>query len=424
MDSPNDFTGNPLLHVSPSALETTLILGEVIAYGLRVSSLTHRIFTAEDLHGRQMAYMSSRSTSSSAVGSQICRNKAATKTLLRLRDVPTAAGMKMPERGREPVERFIEQRGWPVVVKPLAGVGGKGVTANIQGYDELWEAIGHAKGPSGFLIEKHVPGEDYRFLVLDNEVIGVWVRDAANVIGDGAQSVSDLIDEKNKLRRTNPHLRGRLIKKDSLVEDHLKRSGMGLNDVPAAQQKVYLRSAANLSSGGDNVEVTDDVDPSLAQIAVRAAQAIPGADMLGLDLLLQDHRRPASEQDVNICEINENPGISAHDFPLYGPPRPTARAYVEHEMRREALTPGSYADQRQYELTIEGEIQPGLYRKHAREVEEALPVSVSFGEETLNQIRLTVSGTSLGIAAFISRSVRAPATIGPVESVVAVAQQP
>lgn len=315
--------------------------------------------------------------------------------------------------------RFVEEHGWPVVVKPVSGVGGDGVTAGISSFNQLWEAIRHASGARGFLIEKHVPGDDYRFLVLNGKVIGVWGRDAANVIGDGTSSISELIDMKNAIRSSNPHLIGRPIKKSSLVQDHLRYADLKLDDVPVEGKKVYLRSAANLSAGGDNIEITEEVHPSLIEIAVDAARVVPGADLLGLDLLLDDPFSPASGQNVNICEINDNPGISAHDFPMFGAPRNTARQYVDFLVQKYDVATSPYSTKQSYKIVSKGEFNQSKYSARAVELGRRLSLRLDFIGPQAGSVALEVFGDSAAIAAFVGLCAGSSVEIGPMDALIA-----
>lgn len=311
-----------LLDIPKSGMESCLLEAEALRSGLDILRLDASVFIAKDPYGSAtVAFRRSWSIGTSVVASECCTNKAFTKALLTNAGVPTAISKKMPRKGYRSAEAFAAEVGWPVVVKPLKGSGGKGVTANIQSSAELREAVAIADSLNGFLMEKHVPGEDYRFLVVGQQVAGIWRRNAANVVGNGVSTVRDLIERKNLLRATNPHLCTRPIVMCSITDMHLSKVGLNLASVPAAGQIVYLRSAANLSAGGDNVDVTDETHESLKSIAIHAVAAIPGIQHAGVDILLEDHTQSADSQEVNVCEVNGQPGLSAHDFPVIGKPR-------------------------------------------------------------------------------------------------------
>lgn len=414
--SPNFFDHHPLVNIPMGSLEATNILGHVVCFGMDFLSLTGRVFMAHDASGHELAFLSSRGSSSSSVGSAICDDKSLTKSLLSHYGIPSAPSRRVLSLDSAEATEFVEEHGWPVVVKPIRGIGGKGVTANIQTLEQLQRAAQQASGPRGYLIERHVPGDDYRFLVLAGRVIGVWGKTAANVVGDGKSSISELIDLKNQIRANNPHVAARLIKKDTLVRDHLEYSGLDLEHVPDEGTTVTLRSASNLSSGGDNVEITDSVHPSFKDIAVEAAAAIPDIELLGLDILLEDPFRPADEQQVNICEINHNPGISAHDFPLFGPPRETAREYIEHLLARKGAEIPEHRSRRSYRIVIEGSADPEELARLTQELEEKLSLTCSSVQSLPEGPAFDVEGSGMAIATMVNILMRSQQKIGSIDA--------
>lgn len=417
--TPNNFDGHPLLRVHPSALEASLVMTELVSYGLDITNLTHRIFIARSPCGYDLPFLSMRGVASTDASSAICKQKHITKSVLNLNSVPTAPGLRVSALNKAVAQRFVENNGWPVVVKPVSGIGGKGVTANISSYDQLWEAaLLAADSQGGYLLEKHVPGDDHRFLVIGGQVVGVWSKEAANVVGDGVSPISALIDQRNIIRKSNPHLISRPIRKDALVKNHLGYNGLDLGSVPGSGEKVYLRSASNLSSGGDHTEISEKVHPSLIDIAIKAAKAIPATDLLGLDLLLEDPFVPAHEQIVNVCEINENPALSAHDFPMFGAPKKAGLAYVDYLLESRSISHHGYSDTRVYAATVFGDVDARRFLDHFERVSEGLLFSVSHSMGS-SGISLKLEGHSGAIAACLSLLIRPPVAVGSMSAITA-----
>lgn len=203
----------------------------------------------------------------------------------------------------------------PVVLKPNDGLMGKLVFVEIDTYDEFkacFEKI--AESRDEILIEKFVEGIEYRFTFVKNEIVAVAKRVPANVIGDGLQNIEQLITSKNEQRtqRKNP-----LHKKLDTSEEServLKKQGFSFKDIPKKGEIVYLRNNSNVSTGGDAVDVTDDISPELKETIRKAILAIPGLRVCGVDVLING-------DDYHILEINSHAMLTMHHFPWEGEAR-------------------------------------------------------------------------------------------------------
>ena len=173
------------------------------------------------------------------------------------------------------------------------------------------------------LIEEFIKGKEYRFLVIDDKVVGILHRVPANVLGDGVKTIRELVELKNK----NP-LRGKgyvtPLEKINLGENEaifLKQQNKEFDYVPLAGETVYLRENSNISTGGDSIDYTDDIPQKFKDIAVKASKAA-GAKICGVDMMLEDY----SDENTNyaIIEINFNPAIHIHSYPFIGTERKIA----------------------------------------------------------------------------------------------------
>jgi cyanophycin synthetase len=170
----------------------------------------------------------------------------------------------------------------------------------------------------------------YRVLVVGEKVVAVAEKIPAHVIGDGIHTIEELVEIENK----NP-LRGKGHEKpltkltiDTISKLTLKKQGFDLQDVPKKGKKVFLRESANLSTGGIAIDKTDEIHPNNIEIAVRAAKAI-GLDIAGIDITMEDIKKPLTEKNGAIIEINASPGIRMHHYPSKGKPRNVAKAIVD-----------------------------------------------------------------------------------------------
>lgn len=170
-------------------------------------------------------------------------------------------------------------------------------------------------------MEQFLGGVEHRVLLVDNKIVAVTRRIPANVVGDGCSTIEELVEEKNRDRGIihKPlainHETSRVIEKQSMV----------LSSVPDFGQRVYLRSTSNLHTGGDAVDATDELGVEERELAERATRAVPGLRLAGLDLLVSTQAGTSS----SVLEINSNPMISMHHFPMEGSPRDAAARVLD-----------------------------------------------------------------------------------------------
>lgn len=299
-----------------------------IARGLSTLRLGPKDFIAADTRGRSVAFSLSLSEASSPVPGVVTANKQLTRQFLRAAGTPVPPGRAFGFTESGDAVAYAESLGYPVVVKPLAGQGGAGVMTNIGDADAVHQAIDALATKQGgrgrFIVEEHVPGQDYRIYVAYGQVLSVVLRRPASITGDGQRTVAELVLAKNYLRRHNPHTRTRLIRADRTASQQLHRQGLAWDAVVRAGQTVLLASAANLSQGGDSTEVLPETHPSVLEAAVAAVQAIPGLNQAGVDFLLPDHTRALQDQPGGICEINTTPALMANNAVMFGEPQPVA----------------------------------------------------------------------------------------------------
>ncbi len=181
--------------------------------------------------------------------------------------------------------------GGPVVVKPYNGNHGRGITINIQEPDAIREAFQAAQAHSNsVIVETFQPGDDHRLLVVNGELVAATRRTPGHVVGDGTRTIAELVEEVNRdPRRGVGHEKVLTrIQLDREATMMMARLGMDAQSVPAAGQAVYLRSTANLSTGGTATDVTDVIHPDNRDMAVRAVRAI-GLDVGGGDFITPDN---------------------------------------------------------------------------------------------------------------------------------------
>jgi cyanophycin synthetase len=217
------------------------------------------------------------------------------------------------------------------VIKPLDGNHGKGASINVKTWEAAAEGLQHAKKYSRrVIVENFITGFDFRVLIIDNKLVAAAKRVPAHVVGDGINSIQQLIDITNQdPRRGYGHenvLTEILIDRDS--EDLLEKYGYTLETVPKKKEIVYLKSTANLSTGGTSVDVTDMMHPENIFLCERIARVI-GLDICGVDIMAENLTQPLKENGGCILEVNAAPGFRMHLAPSEGLPRNVASPVID-----------------------------------------------------------------------------------------------
>lgn len=263
---------------------------------------------------------------------RITGNKERAKTEFRKHNVPVPEGRRFQKSVvNSEIIQYVEELGFPVVLKPTSGYQGIGVVANIQDIEHLKNSLVYVREELGYgdvLIEQHIPGDEYRVFVVEDKVIAAINRIPANVIGDGIQTIKELIAEKNKERRKNPRLFTCLIKIDYEIENTVKRAGYTLENVPEKGEQLFLRENSNISTGGDSVDVMDELSEEIKQIAINTLKAIPDLPHGGVDIIINTN--PILKHPAYVLEINAIPQIGSLVFPMFGTPRNVPKAIVDY----------------------------------------------------------------------------------------------
>lgn len=227
--------------------------------------------------------------------------------------------------------RAADRIGYPVVVKPLDGNHGRGVTANITAEEEIAAAFETADAEgSAVLVETMLSGDDHRLLVVDGQLVAAARRVPGHVKGDGRHTIAELVDIVNQDPRRGVGHENVLtrIELDDQATRLLEEKGYTDQTVPAEGEEVYLRKTANISTGGTAVDVTDTIHPDNKLMAERAILAI-GLDVGAVDFLTTDITKSYRDTGGGICEVNAGPGLRMHIAPSEGTPRDVGGAIMD-----------------------------------------------------------------------------------------------
>lgn len=260
----------------------------------------------------------------------LAQDKYVTKMLLKAGGIPVPAGCVV--RSEEAARNALTKIRSPVVVKPLDGHKGNGVSVGLKTADEIIEAYRQAARYSrAVLLEEQLPGRDFRVLVVNGKVFAAAERIPANVTGDGIHTISELvaIENENPARGVGREKSMTRIRLDRVATSYIASGGHNLNNIPASGTTVFLRGNANLSQGGCCDDITDELHPDVRNLCERAARII-GLPLCGIDLILENATSSPWGQKGGIIEINAGPGIRVHHYPRHGKARDAGAAILEY----------------------------------------------------------------------------------------------
>ncbi len=327
-------------------LEELIRLAERLAYGpstralveeakrrdIPVQRLDDRRSLVQLGHGiYQQRIWATVTSKGSDIAVDIASDKELTNRLLRNVGIPVPRATTVDDA--DDAARAARQIGYPVVVKPLDGNHGRGVGINLA--DEAavrahYPLARDATRGGEVVVEGYIVGRDYRVLVVGGRVVAVAERVPAHVIGDGAQTLRELVATTNAdPRRGVGHEKVLTrIAFDAAALALAAGQGFGPDDVPPLGAHVQLALTGNMSTGGISIDRTDEIHPDNATIAAQAAQVI-GLDVAGIDFIAPDIAVSVEEAGGAICEVNAGPGFRMHTHPTEGIPRDVARPVIE-----------------------------------------------------------------------------------------------
>lgn len=310
-------------------LSTQALLFDAIQKGLNIEILDERDQFISLQFGEHLEYVKNGNMTShdSYISPLIMENKVVTKKVL------AKAGFNVPQSieftdVKSAVENFPLFENRAVVIKPKSTNFGLGISIFQQGVtdrDDFAKAVEIAfREDKEIMVEDYLLGTEYRFFVLGDQTLAVLLRVPANVIGDGVHTVAELVAVKNDhpLRGDGSRTPLKKIALGDIEQLQLKEQGLTVDSIPAKDQLVQLRANSNISTGGDSIDMTDEMHASYKEIAVGISKAM-GAAVCGVDLIIPDLKQPAepSLRSWGVIEANFNPMMMMHIFPFSGQSR-------------------------------------------------------------------------------------------------------
>ncbi|MEF9934844.1 MAG: bifunctional glutamate--cysteine ligase GshA/glutathione synthetase GshB [Clostridium sp.] len=313
-------------------LSTQILMKEAIKRGIKVDIIdrTENFITLSDKNKIEYVKQATETSLDSFATILMMENKVVTKKVLRKHNIRVPDGFEYTsiDDALGSIYKFTRK---PIVIKPKGTNFGIGISIFPDGAnkDDIKKAFEIAFSKDNtVLVEEFIKGKEFRFLVVEDEAIGVLNRVPANVIGNGVDSITTLVEEKNKsyLRSKGYKTPLEKIEIDKHVELFLAQFGKTPNYVPAMDEVVYLRENSNISTGGDSIDYTDEMPQRFKDIAVKASKAVD-ATICGVDLMIEDFKDENS--NYAIIELNFNPAIHIHSFPYKGVERKIAEKVLK-----------------------------------------------------------------------------------------------
>ncbi|WP_100408388.1 bifunctional glutamate--cysteine ligase GshA/glutathione synthetase GshB [Bacillus solitudinis] len=308
-------------------LSTQILMFDCLQQGIKVEVLDRQAQFLKLQIKDHVEYVKNGNMTSkdSYISPLIMENKTVTKKILQQHGfrVPKGEEFQTIEQALRSYDLFCTK---PFVVKPKTTNYGLGISIFKEGanYKDYQQAITLAfKEDSSVLIEEFINGTEYRFFVLNDRVYAVLLRTPANVEGDGKHTIEELVMQKNRdpIRGRDHRTPLERIQLGELENLMLKGQGYQMDSIPKNGEIVYLRENSNISTGGDSIDVTDQIPDDYKKMAVDAVSAL-GAKICGIDLIIENTEVPSSNKNAyGIIEANFNPSMYMHIYPYKGESR-------------------------------------------------------------------------------------------------------
>ena len=305
---------------------TQAIVDAARARGIPSVRLTERSNLVQLGYGKaQRRIWTAETDGTAAVAESIAQDKELTRKLLRSVGVPVPEGRVVASA--EDAWAAALELGLPVVVKPQDGNWGRGVSIRLEERAAVEKGFQIAANEgSGVVVERFVPGSQYRVLVVGDEAVAATGGEADHIVGDGQRTIAELVERANQdpSRGRGPsHVLTTLVLDDISLE-LLRRQGLTPKSVPASGRTVVIHYNGDLT-----VDVTDQLSPEVAASCALAARTV-GLDIAGMDIIAEDISRSLESQGGAVIEVNASPSLLMHLRPLKGEPRPVGEAIVDH----------------------------------------------------------------------------------------------
>lgn len=308
---------------------TRAIIQEANRRGIPYRQMTHDSLFILGQGVNQKKIWSALTSDTSSIAVDLASDKELTKKILASSYIPVPKGVTI--KTQKQLKEASKLLRFPLVIKPVNGNHGRGVTTNITKAEQTLAAFKIAKKISNeIIVEHYIPGFDYRILVVNYKFVAIAKRKPASVVGDGESTIQQLIDkinlDPNRGKEHDNFLTEIVV--DDITMSILEQHQLSLDSVLPFGKEQHLKYTANLSSGGTSEDVTDQIHPKNIFLFERIARLL-NLNLCGIDLIAKDICIPITEDSGAILEVNASPGLRMHLFPEKGSKRNVAKAIVD-----------------------------------------------------------------------------------------------
>lgn len=309
-----------------------LLINEMQSRGINVDIIYKEIELIKAEYGKHIEWILDRDSSITPYSvSIICGDKYITKRILEQNKISVPIGEKFLPNEWELSVLYARKIGFPVVIKPVFGSHGDNIYMDVNSETELKEIVKNVFANSlktSFIVEKQFDGKEYRVFLTKEGKYAVLHREPAHVIGDGKNSIFQLIQKENEKRKERVNCLCP-IAVDEITEIYMKKNNISMKDIPAKNKKVYLRHNSNVAKGGLCIDYTDKVHSSVIDNCKKILETFSGLSYVGIDYMSKNIEVEQTEDMYNIVEVNTVPGIHMHMKPSEGKTRNVAKYMVD-----------------------------------------------------------------------------------------------
>lgn len=263
------------------------------------------------IYGKDDYYISYHRYFNTYDSARIADDKTLSSSLLSGKNIPVPKFFGLNRNNYNKIEYLFKENNltFPIVAKRVDGSFGNGIETNIPDMLSLKniskELLSRYKT---IQIEEQGKGNCYRILVFNNQIIDVICREKPYVIGNGKNSILELIEIKNnELTKIKYNFRI-----NNYNDRYLDSQGFKINQIPPNGVKVYITNVINYHNGANSYRIDLNKIPTCNKNLFLDTAKAMNIKCSGIDYLSDDITIPFYENSGKILELNCRPDIDIH----------------------------------------------------------------------------------------------------------------